>query len=95
MTRSPANDDHQRHDENGDLLHTSQQGQSMTLSRLQKDGRVTYNRATNANSDGELHLVLHRHPNRSDVLRRVGDDRQQNETDEGLGDVVALGEFLN
>ena len=34
----------------------------------------TYDRATNANTYGQFHLVLHCHPNRGDMLGGVGDE---------------------
>lgn len=55
----------------------------------------TYNRASDADSDGQLHLVLHGHPDSCDMLRCVGDEGQQNQPDERLGDVVSLGGLLD
>ena len=50
----------------------------------------TYDRTAHADTDGELHLVLHGHPYRRDVLSGVRDDGQKDETDERAGDVIAL-----
>lgn len=71
----------------------------------------SYNRAPNANTNGDFHLVFHGHPNRSDMLSRIGlrdisrnhsepcngtyNYRQKYQTNERLRNVVSLGGFFN
>jgi len=65
------------------------------MTKLGRGDCETYDRATDANSDGQLHLALHGHPDGCDVLCGIGDEGQQDQTDEWLGDAVPLGSFLD
>jgi hypothetical protein len=55
----------------------------------------THDRATDTDSNGQLHLALHRHPDRGDVFCSVGNEGQQDQTNERLGDTVSLGGLLD
>jgi hypothetical protein len=70
------------------------EGHQMSDGARESD-RKTYDRATNADSYGQLHLALHCHPNRGDMLGGVSDEGQQDQSDERLGDTVALSGLLD
>lgn len=53
--------------------------------------RTTHDRTTDTDANGQLHLALHRHPDRGDMLCGVGNEGQQDQTNELLGDTVSLG----
>jgi len=55
----------------------------------------THDGASDADSDGQLHLVLHGHPNGGYMLSGVSDEGQQDQTDERLGDAVSLGSLFD
>jgi hypothetical protein len=60
-----------------------------------EEGESAHNRRPNANSNGQLHLVLHRHPDGRNVLCSIGDNGEEDKTDERLGDVVSLCRFFD
>jgi len=53
------------------------------------------NGASDADSNGQLHLVLHGHPNGGYMLSGVGDEGQQDQTDERLWNAVSLGSLFD
>lgn len=63
----PANNDQKRNDERRQLLQSSGQPISIEISFK----RTTHDGTAHTNTDGKFHLVLHGHPDGSDVLRRV------------------------
>lgn len=50
---------------------------------------------TDGDTETDLHLALAGHPHSSQVFGHVADDGQQNGADEGLGDFVVVGDFVN
>ena len=67
----------------------------MSDEALEEIDQKTYDRATDTDSNGQLHLVLHGHPNGGNVFSGVSDEGQQDQTDEGLGDAVSLGSLFD
>ncbi len=56
---------------------------------------LTDNRASNTNTNRQLHLSLHGHPDRCYMFSSISDDREKYETDERLGNRVPGRKFLN
>jgi hypothetical protein len=51
------------------------------------DNHAHLDRRSDGDTDRNLHLALHGHPNRRDVLGGISDDGKQNQTNERLAEI--------